>query len=96
MEQLGLQAIEQVFGPSTASLRRSIQAGMHEDHARQIGPSGILTAGLSAVRATYGDATGEVLPEAVLAGLRGQLDQIRRLADLIPETLREPTRLTSV
>jgi hypothetical protein len=69
---------------------------MPNDRARRINPTGVLPAAVSAVKTIYNEATGEVLPEAVLAGLRGQLDQIHKLADLIPETLHKPTELTAV
>lgn len=69
---------------------------MHDDPARQARSLGILPAAVSAVKSIYDEATGEVLPEDVLAGLRGQLDQIHRLADLVPETFRKPTGLSAV
>ncbi len=69
---------------------------MRTDRARRINPTGVLPAAVSAVKTIYNEAIGEVLPEDVAAGLRGQLDQIHKLADLIPETLRKPTELTAV
>ncbi len=55
-----------------------------------------MPAAVSAVKSVYNEATGEVLPEDVLAGLRGQLDQIHKLADLVPETFCKPTWFTAV